>query len=179
MSRKINISPLIRAHFDTLRNNRSGKISKLDLFLHLVTPTIAAIVSWKPLGIDLSEKYGNVIAALAIVFGFAFAAAIFIFQLRMQMAEMQVSSKQSAIAEIAPQIDTSAPKLVNELFSNCMYAVVLSGAATLLAGLVDAFDLSRVGDALIVWMTAHLVVVLLMCFKRIGAAFAKISKITR
>lgn len=179
MSRKINVAPLIGAHFDTLRNNRTGKLSKWDLSLHLLLPTVIALVSWLVLEVNLDNKYGNVIAALAIVFGFAFAAAIFIFQLRMQMAEMQVSSAKSQIAEIAPQIDTSAPKLVDQLFSNCMYAVILSGASTLLAGSVDVLGLGRIGDAALIWFTVHLVIVLLMCFKRIGSAYGKISRISK
>jgi hypothetical protein len=60
-----------------------------------------------------------------------------------------------------------------------LYAVILSGAATLIAGSVDVLGLGRVGDAALVWFVVHLVIVLLMCFKRIGSAYGKISKISK
>lgn len=179
MSRKINIAPLVTAHFKTLRNNRTGKLSKWDIFIHLFVPVLTLIACAWPLRIDLEDKYSNILAALAIIFGFAFAAVIFIFQLRMQMAEMQISSKQSPVAEISPQIDAAAPVLVNELFSNCLYAVLVSGVAVLWTGLVDGISLPVWCDYLIAALISHLVVVLMMCFKRINAAFSRIASLKR
>lgn len=177
MFTKINVLPIAAAHFNTLRNDATGRRSTGDILLHLIVPvlTIAACI-W-PLKIDLETAYSNILAALAIIFGFAFAAVIFIFQLRMQMSEMQISSQKSPVAEIAPQIDASAPILINELFSNCLYAVLVSGAAVLWTGLVEGFSLPVWCDSIIAGLISHLVIVLMMCFKRINSAFRKVANL--
>lgn len=179
MFTKINILPIAKAHFKTLRNDATQERSLGDIALHLLVPVLTfALCAW-PLHLDLEGKYSNILAALAIIFGFAFAAVIFIFQLRMQMAEMQVLSRKSPVAEIAPQIDPTAPILVNELFSNCLYAVLVSGVAVLWTGAVDAVNLPVWCDYLIASLIAHLVVVLMMCFKRINAAFNRITRTSK
>lgn len=177
MSSKINVLPIVFNHFRTLRNARRNKLSTWDFVIQLGLPLVAALVSFK-FEFDLAGSYANAIAALAIVFGFAFAVTVFVFQLRMQMAAMQVSSKEAAIAEISPQIDTAAPKLIDELFSNCLYAVLLSGFATLLASSIEPFGLKKLGASLLVGIVVHLLLVLLMCFKRINSAYRKVSDIS-
>lgn len=174
MSSKINVLPIIKNHFRTLNNARTNRPSIGDFIVHLGFPLAIAVAAlWFHL--DLTDHYANVIAALAIVFGFAFAVTVFVFQLRMQMAAMQVSSKETDIAQIAPQIDTAAPQLVDELFGNCLYAVLLSGFAALLASLIGPFNLKTFGVGLLVWVVSHLLIVLLMCIKRINAAYKKVS----
>lgn len=179
MFTKVNILPIVRAHFKTLRNDATKRRSIGDLILQIFVPALSILACIWPLSVDLESKYSNLLAALAIIFGFAFAAAIFIFQLRMQMAEMQVLSRKSPVAEIAPQIDSSAPVLVNELFSNCLYAVLVSGATVLWTGLVDGLSLPVWCDYIIVGLIAHLVIVLLMCFKRINAAYMRVANLKR
>lgn len=177
MSSKVNILPIVGDHFATLRNASTGRISRLDVLTQLAVPIVVAIVACWSGRLNLSESYANLIAALAIVFGFAFAVTVFVFQLRMQMAEMQISSDQRTVAAIAPQIDTRAPGLVNELFKNCLYAVVLSGFTTLLALVIEPLSLGVVADAVVVGFGVHLLLVLMMCFKRLHAAYAKVSSL--
>src|SRR5260370_10790690 len=43
---KINISLIIRDHFSTLRNNRSGKLSTSDFLLFIGTPVILGMLCW-------------------------------------------------------------------------------------------------------------------------------------
>jgi hypothetical protein len=177
VSSKVDLLPIVAAHFATLRDAQSGKLLAGDFFLQLGVPFAAAAGGWLSARVDLSNQYGNLIAALAIVFGFAFAVTVFVFQLRMQMAEMQVSSVDQKLADIAPQIDMRAPGLVNELFSNCLYAVVLGGFATLATGFVGIANLGRVADSILVGIFAHLLLVLMMCFKRLNSAYAKVSSL--
>ncbi|MDQ0709136.1 flagellar biogenesis protein FliO [Arthrobacter woluwensis] len=175
MSAKVSVLPIVKDHFATLRDARNGKISFGDLFTQLGVPVLAGGTSYAA-GLNLDQAYGNVVAALAIVFGFAFAVAVFVFQLRMQMADLQVSAEQSHVAEITPLIDTRAPQLVNELFSNCLYAVVVSGATTVLATAAGPFHLGRVGDSALLTLVIHLALVLMMCLKRLNSAFTKVAK---
>ena len=177
MSSKVNILPIIGDHFSTLRNASTNRISISDLLTQLGIPLLAAALAIWPRQLDLSNTYGNITAALAIVFGFSFAVTVFVFQLRMQMAEMQISSEQRTVAAIAPQIDTRAPGLVNELFKNCLYAVVLSGFSTLFASIIEPFALGRIGDVILVAVACHLLLVLMMCFKRLHAAYARVSSL--
>lgn len=177
MSSKVNILPIVGDHFSTLRNAATGRLSVGDFVTQLGIPIAAAILAFWPGRLDLAHTYGNITAALAIVFGFSFAVTVFVFQLRMQMAEMQISSEQRTVAAIAPQIDTRAPGLVNELFKNCLYAVVLSGFSTLFASIIEPFSLGRIGDLILVAVACHLLLVLMMCFKRLHAAYARVSSL--
>ncbi|KHL03151.1 hypothetical protein [Sinomonas humi] len=179
MGSKVNVLPIVSGHFATLRDFRTGKISALDLLTQIGIPCAVGVVAWL-VDLKFAGVYANIIAALAIVFGFAFAVTVFVFQLRMQMAEMQISSEsQDRVAEIAPQIDTRAPTLVNELFANCLYATLLSGVATLLACSIEPLAWQRPGDWALTAVIAHLILVLMMCFKRLNSAFLKVSDFTR
>ncbi|MCZ4149469.1 hypothetical protein BZG21_34170, partial [Escherichia coli] len=60
-----------------------------------------------------------------------------------------------------------------------LYAVLISGIAVLWTGIVDGINLPVWCDYLIVALISHLVVVLMMCFKRINAAFARIASLKR
>ncbi|WP_269938770.1 hypothetical protein [Arthrobacter sp. HY1533] len=177
MSSKINIFPIVRDHFGTLRNAATGRLSPMDFIVHVGIPIAAGIASWWPLGFELTNAHANMVAALAIVFGFSFAVTVFVFQLRMQMAEMQISSEKRTVAAIAPQIDTRAPALVNQLFSNCLYAVVLSGFATLLTAVAGPLKFGQAADSILIAIILHLLMVLLMCFKRLNAAYFRVSSL--
>lgn len=178
MSSKVNVLPIVSAHFRTLRHAATGRIAVSDYLVQLGIPLVVGVAAWLT-DTDLKGAYGNIVAALAIVFGFAFAVTVFVFQLRMQMAEMQISSEQTRVAEISPQIDMRAPMLVNELFSNCLYAVLLSGAATLLAGCIEPLHFGKFGDWALGVIITHLILVMLMCFKRLNAAYSKVSSLAR
>lgn len=173
MLSKINILPIVAAHFNTLRHAGTGRLSPWDFITQIGLPIAAGYAAFR-LDIKFDNSYANLIAALAIVFGFAFAVTVFVFQLRMQMAVMQVSSEKSDLARISPQIDTRAPTLVNQLFSNCLYAVVLSGATTVLASIIDPMKWAGLGDYILVGLMAHLLLVLMMCFKRLNAAYSHV-----
>lgn len=177
MSSKIDLLPIVTGHFRTLRNAGTGKALKRDFVVQLGVPIVAGTVGWLSGRVNLEGAYANLVAALAIVFGFAFAVTVFVFQLRMQMAEMQISASDQRVAEIVPQIDTRAPLLVDELFSNCLYAVVLGGFATLATGFVDIAKLGRPGDYMLIGLFTHLLLVLMMCFKRLNTAYARVSSL--
>lgn len=178
MGSKVNVLPIISAHFRTLRNAATGRVAISDYLVQVGVPLLLGVAAWLT-NTELKGAYGNIVAALAIIFGFAFAVTVFVFQLRMQMAEMQISSEQTRVAEISPQMDKRAPVLVNELFSNCLYAVLLSGAATVLAGSIEPLHFGQLGDWMLVAMISHLILVMLMCFKRLNAAYSKVSSLAR
>jgi hypothetical protein len=178
MSSKVNVLPIVAAHFRTLRHAATGRAAISDYVVQMGIPLLVGGAAWLT-DTELKGAYGDIVAALAIIFGFAFAVTVFVFQLRMQMAEMQVSSERTRVAEISPQIDMRAPVLVNELFSNCLYAVLLSGTATLLAGCIEPLKFGKIGDWVLGVMISHLVLVMLMCFKRLNAAYSMVSSLAR
>ncbi|MFB9074456.1 hypothetical protein ACFFX0_25995 [Citricoccus parietis] len=69
-----------------------------------------------------------------------------------------------------PLTDLRAPALIDELFINCEYAVIVSGASTMLALLFDIIGWGLLGSVLVT-LLAHIFVLVMMCLKRLNRAY--------
>ncbi|MGM7670275.1 hypothetical protein [Microbacterium sp. A93] len=158
MELRSDVRPILKAHISTLRNH-DGRIPVQELLANFIAPIVlgAGFGVWQ-VATEASFPFGNLLAGLAILFGFFLALTTFVFSLR-----RQVSTRR-------PLTDLRAPVLIDELFVNCEYAVIVSGAATVLALLFDVIGQPILGSVLIVAL-AHIFVLVMMCLKRLNRAY--------
>lgn len=165
MSLKVNPVPIITDHLKTLRNERTQRTSLVEIGVQYIAPLATGVVAAK-LGFQ-PTSFGNWIAGLAILFGFFFALAVFVFQLRVQMT----ADPANPSSPLKRQINLRVPVLVDELFVNACYAVLACALATVVAVVVDSVNMGWVGTAVVVFLSSHVVLLVLMCLKRVHTAY--------
>ena len=167
MTSKASVIPAVRAHFDTLRDDRTGKVRRVDYVLFVGLPVTAASAAWY---FDFRMKdMASALAGLAVFTALLFGLVIFVFQLRIQI-------KNDGREREHPRL----VRLVDETFSNVTYSVVI-GLATTVVGMIAASVAEKEVGAP-VWITVilvllgtHLVLTILMCLKRIHSAYQQIK----
>lgn len=174
---KAAVLPVVRDHIKTLRHQQSGRLRGRDLFLHYCIPIAVGLIAAER-GVRIVDA-AQVIAGAAILSGFSFGLAIFVFQLRLQTGG-------------DPRIDKGAflLELLDELFSNVTYAIVVGLGLTVLAvsavslttatKLAEAPASGEVAEGLSFWWTwalisvsMHYLITLLMCVKRLRRAYGE------
>ncbi|BBZ80037.1 hypothetical protein MANY_53740 [Mycolicibacterium anyangense] len=166
MASKASVRPVVRAHFDTLRDDRSGEIRMLDLVLFAGVPVVAGLA----LGIFefRMKDTAAVLAGLAVFTALLFGLVIFVFQLRVQIKDDGRDRDRPRLAS-----------LIDETFANVTYSVVI-GIVTTVVGVVAAAMADKDAGAPI-WISAvlaalglHLVLTILMCLKRVHSAYQQL-----
>lgn len=162
---------VVTDHLATLRGV-GGRVLWAQVTLQLVLPIVAgAAVIYFSVRLAI---VGELIAGSAVIAGLLFGLVIFIFQLRLGLTtDPRVQSK------------TAVPELIDQLFSNVLYAVVASFAfviAAVLFAALEPVDI-KTGDALGLepWMSAvlvvlglHLLAVIYMCIRRTRRAYLEL-----
>jgi hypothetical protein len=158
---KIDIGPIIRSHWATLRNEDTGDFSMEDLFVFYTVPLLAALFQAL---FDLRiSGLSTVLTALALLVGLLFNLLVLIFDLtsRMTRAELIDSTNDHV-------------RLLKETQANTAYALLLGlvivtvlGAASLSASKELPLWISCLLGGLII----HFVLTLLMVLRRIRSAF--------
>lgn len=159
--------PLIRDHFRTLIGNR-GPLPRL-IFAQIVVPIAAGVIAL--LASVRLTLVNELIAGASIVGGFLFALVIFVFQLR-------IGIRPSGETQSAARL----PELIDQLFTNVLYSVVVAFGLTLAAIIAsglephDAKTGAALGtdpwmSAILVALGAHLVAVIGMCLRRTRSAY--------
>ena len=114
---------------------------------------------------------GDLIAGFAVLAGFLFALVIFVFQLRLNVVrDPRVQSKRNL------------PELIDQLFRNVLYAVVVSFVLTIVAIVAAATEpapgvgVHPVWSGVVTVVTVHLLAVVWMCVSRTRTAYLELSK---
>ncbi|MDB6425871.1 hypothetical protein [Curtobacterium sp. 20TX0008] len=116
-----------------------------------------------------------IVGGASVLSGFLFGVVVYVFQLR-----------QSLVHDPRVQGQARLPVLIDELFSNVVYAVLVSFALTA-AALVIAATQSHdakgvlvptepVVAAALVLVAAHLLAVVVMCMKRLRRAYEELKR---
>ncbi|WP_328333009.1 hypothetical protein OHA70_15455 [Kribbella sp. NBC_00382] len=168
MTSKLTPTPLVTEHYRTLRDVRTGKLRRRDFATFLGLPVGLGVVSWL-LGLRM-PSVGDLVQGVAILTGLLFALVIFVFQLRIQVGSNLDQVRRDHVL-----------LLIDELFSNVLYAVAAGLVATVVvvtAGMWakpnaqgDAQPLDRWWTAVVVISCLHLLLTIAMCLKRTRAAY--------
>lgn len=173
MSSKISAIPIVGAHLDTLRDARDRSTKWVDVVIQYLLPVVAGVACY--LGQFHLQGVGDVIAGLAVLAALLFALVIFVFQLRLQLANDPRVPKGGLL-----------PTLVDELFANVAYAVLIGLSAvvvSLAASSTRSLDergnlepLNAIWSAVLVVVAVHLLLTVGMCLKRTHSAYRELTK---
>lgn len=173
MATKTSLSGIVVDHLDTLRDARTHRVSVLDLFIQFGLPLAFGL--GLPLAGFRLVDVGQVIAGLAVLAGFTFGMLVFVFQLRLQVA-------------MDPRVvGTNLRELIDELFTNVAYALLVGLACVTLAvafasvrqasspspGVVSV--LRTIATGVLVATMSHFLMTLAMCTKRAYRAYQRIT----
>lgn len=174
---KISLIGVVKDHFSTLKDARTGKISYLDLVTQVGFPILFGLVVGV-LGLRFTTVE-HAVAGISIVTGLSFGIAIFVFQLRLSLPQNK-------------NVQAQDYTLIDEMMANLLWAILWGLVIVLylfvcdLGGWViedDQFPLasnsevhtSRILSGVAVAGVGHLVLVLAMCLKRLRRAYQRIG----
>ena len=172
MTAKTDVRPIVSDHYATLVNQpRSGgepTRNWADWVVQLVLPAALGGVAWV-LGWRLNSV-SDLLAGAAILTAFSFGLAVFAFEAR-------ASSRWTR--------ESAAARLLDEFFSNVLYSVLVGLTLTVLlvigaaAASTSSLRAGAVGLTLTALTSAtatHYVLVILMCLKRLRAAYRDLQR---
>lgn len=166
---------LIRDHFSTLRNQRTGQLLWRDIIAQIALPLVLAAASWK-FAAHINDA-SAIVGGASVLSGFLFGVVIYVFQMRQGLSHDPRVQRRALL-----------PQLVDELFANVLYAVIVSFAVTAGALVVAATqEHNKAGvlvptdswvTALLVLGAAHLFGVVWMCVKRLRSSYRELKNET-
>lgn len=171
MSSKFSILPVIIDQYSTFTDAHTGRPRFEDYFVVLAIPI--GLGAWSVLSGGTITIVGELISAIAIITSLLFGLVVFIFQLRVQLGAK----------DVAERVPMSSVQLIDEMFKNVAYAIVIGFAATallLLGAAVRDESEQAISVALsgaIVVLLAHFVLTLAMCLKRLTKAYDRVARL--
>ncbi|GAB1619974.1 hypothetical protein AAOGI_00240 [Agarivorans albus] len=176
MSSKINVLGIVAGHIKTLKSSGESKLSFQDLFTFFLMPILAAV-----LGVLLDLKLTDEVTSLLVNFGAIFTALLLSVLVLVYDQGSKISDKIEG-GNAAPVVHLKQ-KLLNELYFNICYSIVLSVSLVflclvekLLRGHPLKIDISKfslsididlwISAPLVVFVTVHLMLTILMIVKR-------------
>ena len=170
---KSSLGAIAKGYVDTLHGGSSDGIRPKDIAAHVIAPVAIGVAAFLSPQIDLSgirAMFGNCIVAVSIVSALLCGAAVMVFQLRMQLSHGECADRTTRVER----------KLIDELFSDILWAVVCGFASVLLMVVLGTGERSSLlGDLLTaasLALLANYVMVTCMCIKRLNAAYMIVSK---
>lgn len=175
---KLSIRVILSRYLSTLYKWDDGKkrVSKTDVLIQLVAPVLLGFIAVF-LGFRF-EDLSNLIAGVSIVSALLGAVAVFLFQTRLQLYDSMYSGNSSG-GTIFDERDIS---VLDELFFSVLWCIfegmvictilIVSDSAGLI-GRASEFDLMAVLSGIVVIAGCNLVLVLLMCLKRMGRIYER------
>jgi hypothetical protein len=157
---------IARDHFRTLHRRGSSAISRKEVISQFLVPFCAGIATYF-MDWHLADATGA-IAGISIVAALMCAMAVFIFQIRLQIHQDQ-------------RLIDDDFTLIDEVFSNVMWAILVGLGLALYLVVFDALGLlitATAGSwltAFAVFVAAYFVVVVCMCLKRLRRAYERIG----
>ncbi|CAM5379534.1 hypothetical protein [Streptomyces purpurascens] len=162
MTTMIDLTPIIKDHFNSLRSHSTGKMMWMQVAFFYGPPVLLAsggcALNWKIGGVD------NILAAFAILTGLLFNLLVLLFD---------VAAK--ATAGVGGTTDQNTRlKLAKELQANVTYTLLVALAATTILGICAGMDIEKLNrwiGAAVLLLLSHFMLTLLMILKRIRSAF--------
>lgn len=169
---KMNLLDIAIAYLKTLRNYQTNRTMWVDVLLQVILPVSAgvAFVTFWPLTTDeLNEINGDIISCVSIISALLCGVAVMVFQLRMQMA-----------SQTNPAPTKKEKILVDELFQDILWTVVVGFASIVVLVLAEAFGkvlpIQRVLYSISVSMLVNFIFVTCMCIKRLNSTYRLASR---
>lgn len=165
MSSKINISQIAMDHIDTLRNESTGKISALDLFIFIGLPFLLA-VAYYVFGWLLSKDATNlIITGMSIFAGLMINVLVLIYTVALN-TKTEDETEQEALVE---------KRFLRQIFANISFSISTSVLIVIILGL--SFFLSdksqSVISAIAFFLLGNFLLTLLMTLKRLHILLSK------
>mgnify|MGYP000843708821 FL=1 len=166
MSVKIDVLPVIQDHYDTLVDQQpygaAPKVNPWDIATQYGLPVLAAAGALLA-GTSL-KGLSSLLAGAAILTAFSFGLAVFAFQTRAADTSTAGSHRR---------------RLLDEFFGNVLYSVLvgLGLTTTLMVSASQAANPDQagpLGTAIIIALGLHYLLILLMCIKRLRAAYLQL-----
>jgi hypothetical protein len=170
---KFSVLPLVGDHLGTLQDDRTQTWRWQDWTTMYGLP-IAAAVSCGVFNVQL-QGISEIVGGLSILAGFLFGLVVFVFQLRLQVTNDP---------RVAPH--GRLPRLIDQLFANVSYAVLVGLLTT---GTAIAASATRTPDpsgnllavnrwwsAVLVFLFFHLMLLLAMALRRTRAAYLELRR---
>lgn len=164
---KIDVTPVVAAHYRTLRDNRSGRAAPSDFVLMLGVPAAAGTI----VGVLGVEMHGIIVVASAVSI---FAALMF--GLLVAALNMALGASGKARVEGASEATRRRAWVVEEFGANVAYsvliAIVTAGVVLVVAVTVEptpegAQVAPPAPSGVVIALLVHLVLTLLMIVKRV------------
>lgn len=180
MSIKLDLSSLISNHYSTLRNDNTGKISKIDLFTFALVPIIICIVNvYYKLEIN-AELRGALINFGAIFSALLMSVLVLVYDQDNKLTEKKLFNEELSQNESSPKKDIvnyeDKKELLNQLYHNICYAIIVSLSIVvfpMLQIMFNSFNWDLVNrffiNPLIVFSLYSMVTTTLMIVKRMHA----------
>ena len=158
---KIRVTQIIKGHFDSLRNDKTGKRSLWDLATFLVLPMATAAYLCFFNGVAVDDSDINVLLTMFSIF----AALLFNFL----MLIIQVKETPSANSKVNFE---KYQKCISQTYYNVSFATLLSVIAIILLWIISIWDnLGQLASCIVSWIAMTVIIMffvaLLMVLKRI------------
>lgn len=167
MASKLSPIPVLKSHLDTLRDAQSNKPLIGDYFTLYGIPLLFGAYSfWREFQ---AKDVGSFLGGIAVFAALLFALVVFVFQLRISAGNNPATENKDRLL-----------KLLDQLFANVSYAVLI-GLATTFLGIISIWLTDEEAGApiwlsvLLVAAVTHLVLTIMMCLKRINAAYRRLT----
>jgi hypothetical protein len=155
VSSKINIIGILRDHFSTLADQRSGATSRIDMLVFFIVPTIVGIGAGV-LGLDFTDGViGLLINAYSIFAGLLINVLVLLFTI----SSMKTSDDKAE--------DKAERVLLFEMFSNVSYLIFVSITCTVSLILAGFVDKEKIISSIVLALSINFILTLLMCVKRL------------
>jgi len=121
MSKKIDVFPIVKAHFDTLRDYSTGKYSWVDIIVFTIIPILTAISF-----VYFKFSFVSEVSSLLINFGAIFTAlllSVLVMIYDQKMKLIDANDKSEGGLDEAMQLRLN---LVSQLYVNICFAVLVS-----------------------------------------------------
>lgn len=167
---KIDPTRVIIDHIRTLRNDNSGKISFVDIFLFFILPLATGALAFIFLNLR-AEIYNAGLAFYGIFIGLLINVQVAMFSIfQRKWAVLKDKRSDEARTEVLAQRNI----ILKESNANISYLILISCVAAFVSLILYVFQVEcGWGPAISVLITSHFFLTLLMVVKRLHALFAK------
>lgn len=165
MSSKINITQIVTDHLATLRNERTGKISAVDLAMFIGAPFVLA-VAYYVLGWSLSKDATNlIITGMSIFAGLMINVLVLIYTVALNTKVEDVTAEEAFLEK----------RFLRQIFANISFSISVSVLIVIVLGLsffVEARTQKAI-SAFAFFLLGNFLLTLLMTLKRLHILLSK------
>lgn len=161
MIRMIDLIPIVKDHFQTLRSHANNRILWGEISFFVGTPILlgvaATYLDWNLRGVD------NILASFAILAGLLFNLLVLLFDVATKAVTAGGNNAQNVRL-----------KLAKHLQANVTYALLIALIAAGILGVASGMGMEKVNrwlTGVLIVLLAHFTLTLLMIMRRIRAAF--------